>query len=220
LTETIVSCNVCYMGERKNELLDSATEYLLKNGIADLSLRPLAKAIGTSARLLIFHFTSKEILLEAVLEEIQRRVRMSFDAACLRNGGKNQASPMTQFWRWASAADQLPYWRLLYEVQFIALQHPKTYARYLRGVSIRWSAAIEVQLPVSLRSRTLAVLCGAVFDGLMMELITTEDIKRTTSAIDLFVEWMRNESRKTDPSAASQERGRRRVRTLKRTTPS
>src|SRR5271170_4028657 len=32
--------------------------------------------------------------------------------------------------------------------------------------------------------------------------ISLGDIKRTTSAIDLFVGWMRNESRKVDPSAA------------------
>jgi AcrR family transcriptional regulator len=179
------------MGERKDELLDAVIEYLIKNGVSDLSLRPLAHAIGTSARLLIFHFKSKEHLLEAALEKIQRQVRTSFDAVCAEETRSGQASLMSRFWQWASAPDQLPYLRLLYEVHVIAARHPRLYARYLHKMSIRWNAAIEAQLPVSVRTRALAVLCGAVFDGLMLELMTTGDIEGTTAAVDLFVDWMR-----------------------------
>ena len=44
---------------RKQELLEAAYQYVLGNGLADMSLRPLAKEIGSSPRVLLFLFGSK-----------------------------------------------------------------------------------------------------------------------------------------------------------------
>ena len=52
---------------RREELAESATDYVLEHGIAGLSLRPLAAAIGTSDRMLIYHFGSRDALVSAVL---------------------------------------------------------------------------------------------------------------------------------------------------------
>jgi AcrR family transcriptional regulator len=46
----------------KRQLLDAAIACVAANGIGDLSLRRLAAALGTSHRMLIFHFGSKEQL--------------------------------------------------------------------------------------------------------------------------------------------------------------
>src|SRR5262249_41351841 len=54
LTVTGVSCNSRFMPDssagRRDELLGSAAGYLLRHGVAGMSLRPMAAAIGTSAR--------------------------------------------------------------------------------------------------------------------------------------------------------------------------
>ncbi|MDE2280697.1 MAG: TetR family transcriptional regulator, partial [Xanthomonadaceae bacterium] len=47
------------MPPRKDALIEPIVGYLLEHGLANLSLRPLATAIGTSARLLVYHFESK-----------------------------------------------------------------------------------------------------------------------------------------------------------------
>ena len=52
---------------RKRELLEAAYRYVLSNGLAGMSLRPLAKAIGSSPRVLLFLFGSKEGLIRALL---------------------------------------------------------------------------------------------------------------------------------------------------------
>ena len=52
---------------RKQELLEAAYQYVLGNGLADMSLRPLAKEIGSSPRVLLFLFGSKEGLVRALL---------------------------------------------------------------------------------------------------------------------------------------------------------
>src|SRR5258706_10044550 len=81
LTVTPVSCNPRYMTERRDELLRRSRDYLLAHGVADLSLRPLAAAIGTSARLLVYHFGSKEALVTAVLDDVRHRFQASFTAS-------------------------------------------------------------------------------------------------------------------------------------------
>jgi AcrR family transcriptional regulator len=173
-------------GRRKAQLLDAAIRYLTRHGVADLSLRPLGAAIGTSARLLVFHFGSRERLLRSVLEAVQERLQASFAAiaGAPRDGGQG---PMRRFWAWATSAENLPRLRLLYEVQFLALQNPRVFARYLGSASSRWIELIAEHLPGSLRNEATATLCAAVFDGLVIELLSTGDRRRTEQALDRFV---------------------------------
>src|SRR3954451_18113224 len=52
---------------RRDVLAGAATDYVLENGIIGLSLRPLAAAIGTSDRMLLYHFRDKDDLVATVL---------------------------------------------------------------------------------------------------------------------------------------------------------
>jgi len=54
----------------KNQLLPALGAYVLENGLAGASLRPLARAAGTSDRMLIYHFGTKDRLVEAVLAHL------------------------------------------------------------------------------------------------------------------------------------------------------
>src|SRR5258708_10095578 len=72
-------------------LVEDLIGYLIRHGVADLSLRPMAAAAGTSARLLIFHFGSKERLLIEALDEMQARLQRSL--ADLLAGGNRAAPP-------------------------------------------------------------------------------------------------------------------------------
>jgi AcrR family transcriptional regulator len=64
--------------EQKNELSGSkALQYLLEHGLVNLSLRPLAEAIGSSSRILIYHFGTKEGLIRSVMDEARLRLRQS-----------------------------------------------------------------------------------------------------------------------------------------------
>ena len=180
------------MNERKRELIEAIVGYLLQNGIAELSLRPLAARIGTSARLLIFHFKSKEGLINEVLDEVQARIRASFVAIAPADAPRGQSSPMKRFWLWATDQRNLPYLKLLYEVHFLAAQDPAN-GRRLERSSLSWVEIISARLPDSIRNPAMATLCGAVFDGLLIELLATGDIRRTTRALDAFVAILQRE---------------------------
>jgi len=52
---------------RREELLDRVTDHVLAHGLIGLTLRPVAKAIGTSDRMLIYHFGSRDQLVTDVV---------------------------------------------------------------------------------------------------------------------------------------------------------
>jgi AcrR family transcriptional regulator len=174
------------MQTRKEILTDELVGYLLEHGLSDLSLRPLADALGTSARLLIYHFESKEGLLTKVLDSMQTRLRMSFGGMIERRAGQS-GRPLKLFWDWAIADENYPYLKLLYELQILAVQNPAAYGQYLQRNASNWSELIATALPESERTAAMVTLLGAVFDGLFLELMSTGDRRRTTQAVQQFI---------------------------------
>jgi AcrR family transcriptional regulator len=176
------------MVPRRQEILEATIAYLVKHGLADLSLRPLAAAAGTSARLLIYHFGSKEQLLAEVLDTLQRRLRESFVQA---SATKEDEPPLRTFWNWATSGRNFRSLRLLYELQILAAQNPDSYGRYLARNSRDWIELVRTAIPPAERTDAMATLLVAVFDGLFLELMSTGDRKRTTAALDEFISVVR-----------------------------
>jgi AcrR family transcriptional regulator len=170
--------------DKKHELRDKALEYFLDHGLAELSLRPLADYLGTSARLLIYHFGSREQLIAVVMAEARARVQRS--VAAMLHAARGQAR-MASVWGWASAPENVRYVRLLFEVQILALQNPDIYAQYLSDTSTSWLAVIEHGLPDSPDRRTIATLCSAVIDGLVLDYMSSAELDRTSAALRFFV---------------------------------
>ena len=163
--------------ERRHELLEATAAYLLRNGVAGLSLRPLAAAIDTKARLLIYHFGSKEQLLIEAMQLIRSRAQMRLQAMIrdeLR--GADAGTMLRAFWKWTTSRQNRPFLRLFFEVHGLALQYPKQYSGYLRGAVRGW---VEM-----LGSDVKATLIVGAIDGLLLDLLSTGDLKRTTKAIN------------------------------------
>ena len=178
--------------DRKDELRDRALDHCLAHGISELSLRPVALEIGSSARLLIYHFGSRDGLIAAVINEAHRRVQASFGDMLSVAEGEDL---LREFWEWTTDPCNTPYLRLIFEVQMLALQNPAVYARYLRGTSSSWLAVIETALPPSADRRARATLCAAVIDGLLLEFLSTQDLGRTSDALDIFGSMLRARTR-------------------------
>ena len=179
------------MATRKDELLEELLGYLLKRGVADVSLRPMAAAVGTSARLLIFHFGSKERLLTEVLELVQARLQRSLADLLAMDHGAERAAPLRLFWDWALKDANFIQLRLLYQLQVLAAHDQKTYGKYLKKNSLNWLETVQAVLKPSQRSPLLATLIVAVFDGLFIEVMSTGDRRRASAAIDEFIAMAR-----------------------------
>lgn len=69
------------MKHDRTRLLDAMTVHVLEHGLANASLRPLAKAAGTSDRMLIYHFGSKDGLIEELLLHICAKFTATLQSA-------------------------------------------------------------------------------------------------------------------------------------------
>src|ERR1700710_2333103 len=90
------------MGERREELAEAATDYVLEHGLIGLSLRPLAAAVGTSDRMLLYHFSDKDDLVSTGLRVSNDRSVRAI-RALPPSGGLRQA--VLDLWRTFSAPE-------------------------------------------------------------------------------------------------------------------
>lgn len=65
--------------DRKAVLVGQLADHVLAHGLGGASLRPLAAAVGTSDRMLLYYFTDKAALIAAVLEEVAKRMTTLLD---------------------------------------------------------------------------------------------------------------------------------------------
>src|SRR6476661_687928 len=65
---------------RHQHLTEATLDYVLRHGLLGLSLRPLAASLGTSDRMLIYHFGSKAGLITEVLELANSRLAGTINA--------------------------------------------------------------------------------------------------------------------------------------------
>jgi AcrR family transcriptional regulator len=174
---------------RRDVLLDATIEYMLKHGVADLSLRPLAAKVGSKARLLIYHFGSKDALVSEAMIVVRDRVQKAF-AAMVENGRGHTASQIIQaFWRWTTAKQNERYLRLFFEVHGLALQKPERYGRYLEGAVSTWVEMMAVVLPSRMslaKRRALATLAVSSVVGMLLDYLSSGDKKRCAQALEIF----------------------------------
>ncbi len=76
--------------ERRQALLDALVEEFAVRGIGDRSLRDVAAAVGTSHRMLLHHFGSREELLLAIVDEVERRQMALMHELPERSGGRDR----------------------------------------------------------------------------------------------------------------------------------
>jgi AcrR family transcriptional regulator len=177
---------------RRTELLDAVAEYLLENGLADLSLRPLAGAIETSPRMLLYHFGSKEQLVVAALGRARERETELFSVwAQKMDAAEDPEQLVRRAWGWMSDPASEPFMRLFFEVYGMALQQPHRYPGFLDHAVEDWLGALTERLRdagVDHRdARNAATLVIAVARGLLLDLLATGDRQRINRAIDSLV---------------------------------
>lgn len=172
--------------QTRERLLAAAVQHALAAGIADMSLRELAAAIGTSHRMLIYHFGSREGLLVAVCQAVEEQQR----AALLESGLTPQAA--RQSWQRLSDPKLWPQERLFFELYSYALLGRPGTEGFLDGVVESWVAPIAdafIQAGADERTaRADARLGVAVVRGLLLDLLATRDRAGVNEAYERFLQ--------------------------------
>ena len=181
----------------RDRLLDAAVGQALSNGIVDLSLREIAAAIGTSHRMLIYHFGSREGLLVAVVREVERRERRALGDAGL------SAADARRLWDRLADPSLRAQERLFFEIYSHALLGRPGTEGFLDEALEGWISPLVQSMTGqgidATDARTLARLGLAVTRGLLLDLLASGDTAGTTRAFHLFTALLEQAS--TPPQA-------------------
>ncbi|MBV9277864.1 MAG: TetR/AcrR family transcriptional regulator [Candidatus Eremiobacteraeota bacterium] len=176
--------------EIKEALLDAALAYVVAHGVSALSLRPLARALDSSPRALLYHFGSKEDLVAHILARAGARQREIFTK--LKAGDAGSRKACRAIWDVMSAPASEAAFRLFFEVYGLALQDRKRFAAFLKRVVRDWLSFIAEPLQRQGWSRTQAEAFATVliagYRGFMLDLCATRDRRRVNAAVDLWLE--------------------------------
>jgi AcrR family transcriptional regulator len=178
--------------DRRTELLDRITEALLAHGVGDLSLRPLAERVGTSARLLIYHFGSKEQLIAAALAEIRQQIAAALSARAAAIQPTSLQALLNMFWDWATEPAHARYFRLLFEIDSLAMfdriSVPDAAKRAGSDTWIEMIGRAAARLPEGGdRFAAHATLIMCALSGLLQEVLTTGDREPPTAALQSLI---------------------------------
>ena len=200
--------------KQKTALLTALVDYILENGLADLSLRPAAKAIGTSPRMLLYYFNSKEELLGAAIAQAREREIEMFAREMEKWGVASPAQIFRRVWSWYAAERRVPYMRFFFEVFGLALQNPTKFEGFLATVGSDFLFFTEEALVergfARGEARALATLSMADIRGLLLDLMATGDRTRVDAAARMAeanLERALRQHRRV-PSASPRKRGK------------
>jgi AcrR family transcriptional regulator len=177
-------------GTARERLLDAAVDHVAEHGVGDLSLRGLAAALGTSHRMLIYHFGSKEGLLVEVIRAVEQRQRDALEELWL-DPASSSADIMRRMWRRLADPALWPLERLLFELYGQALQGRPHTAELLDGIVDSWLEPLTEQGRRQGFCRTAARadarLGLAVTRGLLLDLLATGDRRGVDQAMERFI---------------------------------
>jgi AcrR family transcriptional regulator len=192
--------------ERPAKLLAKAVDYILQHGLADLSLRPLAAALETSPRMLLYFFGSKERLIAEALAQSRRRQQEEFAAALSAKEGRRQQLAVA--WElWSSEQSERSLW-LFFEVYALAMRDRKRFPGFLERLVKDWLPFFEQAVAAAgvepERVQPLATFILATIRGLQLDLLATGERARIEGA---FRELLRLLSQPRIPTARNRNQG-------------
>ena len=178
---------------RQTELLEAAYRYATEQGLADLSLRPLAQAIGSSPRVLLFLFGSKDGLIRALLARARADELGLLDRLREEPVPNDLAATARLLWGWLAAPEHRGVLGLWVEAYGRSLVDPAgPWAGFAQQTVDDWLTLLSESQParsrrgrdaVAARTAVLAVLRGALLD-----LLATGEVARTTAAVEHYLD--------------------------------
>ncbi len=176
--------------EARDRLLRRAIDHIAQRGLSDLSLRELAAAIGTSHRMLIHHFGSKEGLWVEVIRAVEAEQRAALPRT-MPDPTADPAGAMRAWWRHISDPSLWPNERLFFEIYGQALQDRPGTTELLDGIVESWlEPGISGYRALGLdavAAEARARLGVAVTRGLLLDLLATGERARVDAAMEQWI---------------------------------
>jgi AcrR family transcriptional regulator len=171
----------------RDRLLDAAVDHFGRNGIGDTSLRGIAEAVGTSHRMLIYHFGSREGLLAEVTREVEARQRAVMHATYDADLPPLEAA--ARYWEETVEAT-LRFGPLFFELAAHAMQGKEHAAALREELIAAWLPSVTelcraIGIPGE-QAGTHARLALGAARGLLLDLLVSGQREEVARAADLL----------------------------------
>jgi AcrR family transcriptional regulator len=170
---------------RRRELLDGLITAFANGGIGGRSLRELAEEVGTSHRMLLHHFGSREELMLAIVGEVERRQTMTLAAL-----PTDPADAVAGMWADVRRPELRPFERLFFECYARGAQGEEPFARMHPAAIDGWLDAVDAEAGGA-ADPAMVRLGLAVIRGLLLDLVATGDEAGVDAAAAAFVTLLR-----------------------------
>jgi AcrR family transcriptional regulator len=185
----------------RQKLLERAVQYVLRHGVGGLSLRPMAKDIGTTARMLIHHFGSKETLVADILVAIEQGFAQR--TAAYVGDDRTIRFILNRMWSETAAPAMDSALRAMFEVWGQALVCPSRYESFLESLTEPWIDMLRRRFEhaghKAADAAILATLAVGAFQGLQLVRLTSGDRARSAAALKTLMQWLDPPSPKAPP---------------------
>jgi AcrR family transcriptional regulator len=174
----------------RGRLLAGAIEHVSEHGVGEISLRQLAAALGTSHRMLLYHFGSREALLIEVIRTVEEQQRAALAQILEEEADEPPAEIMRRMWARVADPALWPNERLFFEVYAQALQGSPHALPLLDGIVDAWVeplAALVAPGRPEAEARAEARLGVAVVRGLLLDLLATGDRAAVDAAMERYI---------------------------------
>lgn len=131
----------------KESLLPLLAQHVLAHGLGQASLRPLAKAAGTSDRMLLYHFGSKEALIADLLGFIARTYAQALDAALAGERPVTRGQALARILVHARSPDMQPFMQLWWDIVAGAARGTTGFAPAAQAIVDELLGWLEGQMP-------------------------------------------------------------------------
>jgi AcrR family transcriptional regulator len=170
--------------EIKQRLLDACTDHALEHGLPE-RLASLARAVGVSGRMLVYHFGTKEELQRAVLRRARQRQVETFNDLLRVRPDERYPVTLNRAWLAMSGTAGRPYVGMFGRLREDTEQ--QLWPGFRREATTDWLAPLQDGLR-SIGRPELATLALAVIRGLLMDLEATGDTERVDQAFADFLD--------------------------------
>ncbi|MDO8189410.1 TetR/AcrR family transcriptional regulator [Conexibacter sp. JD483] len=174
--------------EIRERLLDACTSYALDHGLPD-RMAPLADAAGTSTRMLVYHFGTRDQLLRELLGRAREWQLDAFGQLLRLRPGEPYLDTLARVWGELTGPAGRPYLRM-FDQQHIAQLRDRAgrplWPGFRRAATTDWLGPLEHGL-ASIGRPELATVVLATLRGLLMDLDATGDSDRAARAWQDFL---------------------------------
>ena len=172
--------------EKKQALLEQCLEASIVSGVLDISINTIAKNIGTSGRMLVYHFGSKQELERQLITLLEIRLREKL-WSCQTISPEMSDSltvPLLEMWRHLTSPEMHGLLKLTMALNQRAIQGDVETQCFLERENQQWVDALTLLT----NDKTIALALLYLFQGAILDFLTTGNAERGEQSIKRFAE--------------------------------